>query len=54
MTITLTWHLILMIVVSIILLIRALSDDVGLDFSLFFYGIIVVIIWSVYGGIFWW
>jgi len=55
MSITITWHLILMIIISIALIIRIFIDsEGGLDFSSFFYGIIIVIIWAIYGGIFIW
>lgn len=55
MAIQITWHLILVIVISIILIIGFLSgDDSPLDFSGFFYALILVIVWLVYGGIFIW
>lgn len=55
MQITVTWHLILVIVISIILIIGIFREqEYGLDFSAVFYGLIIVIIWLVYGGIFIW
>lgn len=55
MTIQLTWHLLLMIVISIILIIRIFKEsEFGLDLSGFFYGAILVVAWSIYGGFFLW
>lgn len=55
MTITITWHLVLVIVISIILLISIFREqEGGLDLSAFFYGTILLIVWLIYGGIFFW
>lgn len=54
MEIKLTWHLLIMIVVSVILIIRIFKQEDGLDMSFWFYGIILVIIWLIYGGVFLW
>lgn len=55
MEITLTWHLILMIFVSIILIMGIFKEEEGpLDFSNMIYLPILVIIWLIYGGIVIW
>jgi len=55
MQITLAWHLILMVVITIILMLRMFSEqDSGLDLSSLFFGTIIVVIWLIYGGIAWW
>lgn len=55
MQIQLTWHLILMIVLWVFLIVRIFTDsESGLDFSAFFYGILIVITVVIYGGIVWW
>lgn len=55
MEITLTWHFILMIFVSIILIMGVFKEeDSSLDFSNMIYLPILVIIWLIYGGIFIW
>lgn len=55
MEIKLTWHLLVMIVITVILIIKAFKEsDYGLDFSGFFYGVILVVLWLIYGGIVLW
>lgn len=52
--ITVTWHLLLMIVISVILVMAFFREREGLDFSFVFYGVIFIIIWLSYGGVFIW
>jgi hypothetical protein len=53
--ITVHWHLIVMIVITIFLLVSIFREsEFGLDLSGFFYGAIIVIMWAIYGGIFLW
>lgn len=54
MEIRLTWHLLVMIVITVILIIRMFKTDGGLDMSFGFFGIILVVIWLIYGGIVLW
>lgn len=55
MGVTLTWHLILMVIVTVVLIIKMFTEqEGGLDFSTVFYGIILVILWLIYGGIALW
>lgn len=54
MEITLTWHLLVMIVITVLLLIGIFKERDGLDLSSVFYLVILLIIWLVYGGIFLW
>ena len=49
MTIELTWHLILMVIVSVILIVGMFIGDEGsLNLNSFFYGFILVILWLIY------
>lgn len=52
--ITIHWHLIVMIVITVLLLIGVLKDRDGLDITPLFYLFIIVILWLVYGGIYFW
>lgn len=53
--ITITWHLLLIIVITVILGIGIFGDSDGdLDFSGILYFILIVLIWLIYGGIFLW
>ena len=54
MEIKLTWHLLVMIVVTIYLLFKVFKEEGGLDFSAVFYGSLILIIWAIYGGITLW
>lgn len=55
MEITITWHLLVMIVITVLLLVGVFKGSDGeLDFSSFWYVAIIVIIWLVYGGVFLW
>lgn len=54
MTINVTWHLILVIVISIILIIGVIKNEEGLDFSSFIYAFLLVVLLGIYGGIFLW
>lgn len=55
MTIELTWHLILMVIVSVILIVNMFAGEEGpLNLNSFFYGFILVILWLIYGGIALW
>lgn len=55
MTIEITWHLVLIIIISIVLIIGIFKEaDGGLDFSAFFYGVVLMVVWAIYGGIFIW
>jgi len=56
MTVQITWHLIVMIVITVLIIVqigRDLDND-GLDLSFALWGLILVVIWAVYGGIVWW
>gem|GEM_PF-3317577 len=54
MAINVTWHLILVVVISIILIVNAFKSEQGLSFNGIFSILILAIIWAVYGGIFIW
>lgn len=55
MEIKLTWHLLVMIVITVILIVKMFREqEGGLDLSAFFYGAIILIIWAIYGGVFLW
>lgn len=55
MTIEVTWHLILMLLLSISLIVGMFRDiDDGLDFTFFFFFAILAISWLIYGGIVFW
>ena len=54
MEITLTWHMIVMIVVTVCL-VRGLSKERNdLDFGGIILFLIIVCLWAIYGGIFLW
>lgn len=53
--ITITWHLLLMIIITVILGTRIFGDSDGdLDFSGALCFILIVLMWLIYGGIFLW
>ena len=57
-TITITWHLIMIIVINLAIvwavMVWAGDDNLGCAFGLIFLVLVSAIIWSVYGGIVWW
>lgn len=56
MEVEITWHLVMMLIFSVTIIMqmgRGLEED-GLDFSFMFWLIILVVVWSIYGGIVWW
>jgi|GEM_PF-2464464 len=56
MVITLTWHLVIMILISIFIIAALFkgSEDIG-DFFSSCLGLgILIILWLIYGGIVWW
>ena len=52
MGITLTWHLLVMIVLSVLLIIGMIKEYEDYSFALF--GFLLVVLWAVYGGIVYW
>lgn len=53
--ITITWHLLLMVVITVLLIIGMFKDSDGsLDFGGILYFIVLVLAWLIYGGIFLW
>lgn len=52
--ITVHWHLIVVIVISIFLIIGMFQQDGPFDFSGLFCFIGLIVLWLVYGGIVWW
>lgn len=54
-TITLTWHLILVVIISIILIIGMFKEDEGyLDLTGAVSFLLLIILWLIYGGIVIW
>lgn len=49
------WHLVLYIVIIVFLLVKS-GDDDGRDygFGCLIYGVLIIFVTLVYGGIFWW
>ncbi len=57
-TITITWHLIMTIVINLAIVWAVMDwagdDNWGRGFGLIFLVLVSAIIWSIYGGIVWW
>jgi hypothetical protein len=57
-TVTITWHLILAILINVAIILGVMKwagDDVyGCAFSLIFLVFVTALIWAIYGGIVWW
>lgn len=43
-----------MVIFWIFLIVKMFDDDIGLDFSVVFYGFIILVSVFIYGGIVWW
>lgn len=55
MTIQITWHLIVMIVITVLILIGMFSESDGyVDVSSIMLFCILVVMWLIYGGIVFW
>ena len=53
--IEITWHLLLMIVVTVFLVIGMFkSGESAMDFNGYFIAVVIIILWAVYGGIVIW
>lgn len=52
--ITVNWHLIVVIVITVFLLIGVFKEQEGLDFTPVFCIFGLVVLWAIYGGIFLW
>ncbi|MDM1294285.1 hypothetical protein HX021_08235 [Sphingobacterium sp. N143] len=52
--ITVHWHLIVVIVITVFLLAGAFKERDGLDITPIFYIFGIVVLWAIYGGIFLW
>jgi hypothetical protein len=52
--ITVHWHLIVVIVITIFLVIGMFKQDGPFDFSGLFCVIGLIVLWLIYGGIVWW
>ena len=57
-TLTITWHLIMVIVINVVIILGVMKmggDDVyGCAFGLIFLAFVTALIWAIYGGIVWW
>lgn len=55
MEITVTWHLVLLIILTITFIVRIFKEsESDLDFTPTLNIIVLVIVWAIYGGIFIW
>lgn len=52
--ITLTWHLLVMIVITVLLLIGVFKEADGMDFTPVICILLLIALWGIYGGVFLW
>ena len=57
-TLTITWHLIMVIVINVVIILGVMTwadgDSLGCAIGAIFVALVTALIWAIYGGIVWW